>query len=76
MTARSRNPRPSGRGGSQNVQPGSIHQEPAWSRGRGLIVPSWEDTRTVPVRTVDGPVWLTCGGTATFTPPDAPEVES
>ena len=53
-----------------NIAPGSVHQRPAWARARGLIVPSWEDTRTVPVRTVDGTVWLTCGGTATFTPPE------
>ena len=55
------------------VAPQAVHQRPAWARARGLIVPSWEDTRTVPVRTIDGTVWLTCDGTSTPHQPDGAE---
>ena len=53
-----------------NIAPASVHQRPTWARARGLIVPSWEDTRSTPIIGRDGRVWATCDGTYTTTPPE------
>lgn len=52
------------------VAPQAVHQRPTWARARGLIVPSWEDTRSTPIIGRDGRVWATCDGTYTTTPPE------
>lgn len=31
------------------IAPGAVHQRPAWARERGLIVPTWDDPRVVPL---------------------------
>lgn len=47
-----------------NVQPGSIHQEPAWSVENGWIVPRGQDPARTPVMIAGQPSWLTPDGAA------------
>lgn len=47
-----------------NVQPGSIHQEPAWSMENGWIVPRGQDPARTPVMIAGQLSWLTPDGAA------------
>lgn len=56
------------------VAPEAVHQRPTWARERGLIVPTWDDPRIVPVEHVvpwSGALFLTCDGSVQS---DMPEV--
>lgn len=47
------------------IAPQAVHQRPEWARERGLIVPSWDDPRAVPVEHVvpwPGMLYLLCDG--------------
>lgn len=47
------------------IAPGAVHQRVEWARERGLIVPTYDDPRIIPVTHVvpwHGELYLTCDG--------------
>lgn len=55
------------------VAPQAVHQRVTWARERGLIVPTWDDPRLIPVEhrvPWSGLLYLGCDGVAGEDPPE------